>query len=184
MASMKSAHDLLTAEIKDLYSAEKQLTKAIPKMAAGARNADLKAGLKAHLEETRQQVTRLETIAGILDTKASGKVCKGMEGVIMEGAEALSEDAPPAVYDLGIIGAARRVEHYEIAGYMTAIALAEGLELTEVVTLLNESLSEEKGAEESLKSLMPDLISESEKTKSLPVASATKKAEKRMAEIA
>jgi ferritin-like metal-binding protein YciE len=160
MASVKSAEDLLAAEIKDLYSAEKQLTKALPKMIAGAKSKDLKAGLKAHLEETKQQVVRLETIAGILGGKASGKLCKGMEGVISECAEALSLDAPPAVFDLGLIAAARRVEHYEMAGYLTAIALAEGLGAPEVVKLLNESLTEENAADSSLTDLMPRLLSE------------------------
>lgn len=179
MASMKTVEDLLKAEIKDLYSAEKQLVKAIPKMAAGAKNADLKAGLKAHLEETKQQVARLETIAGLLGVKASGKLCKGMEGIVLEGAEAVSEDAPPTVRDLGIIGAARRVEHYEMAGYMHAIALAEKLGMSEVASLLNESLFEENGAEESLKSLIPRLISEVDGEEVTPPKSESKAAEKR-----
>lgn len=158
MASLKSTQDLLAAEIKDLYSAEKQLTKAIPKMIAGAISPELKAGLSAHLLETRQQVARLETIAGILEIKASGKVCKGMEGIVEEGAEALSTIAPPSLYDLGVIAAARRVEHYEIAGYMTAIALAEGLKLSEVTALLQETLSEEIAADEALESQVPELV--------------------------
>ena len=158
MASMKSANELLAAEIKDLYSAEKQLTKAIPKMIAGAKDPQLKAGLTAHLDETKQQILRLETIAGLLEIKASGKVCKGMEGIIMEGAEALTVDAPSPVFDLGIIAAARRVEHYEMAGYMTAIAIADELELSEVAGLLQETLFEEKGAEDSLQSHFAGLL--------------------------
>ena len=158
MATMKSANELLAAEIKDLYSAEKQLTKAIPKMIAGAKDPELKAGLTAHLDETKQQIVRLESIAGILEIKASGKVCKGMEGIILEGAEALTIDAPALVYDLGIIAAARRVEHYEMAGYMTAIVISEELELTEVTALLQETLFEEKGAEESLHSRFAGLV--------------------------
>lgn len=161
MATLKSATDLLAAEIKDLYSAEKQLTKAIPKMVSGAADPRLKAGLSAHLDETRQQVVRLETIAGILEIKASGKVCKGMEGIIQEGAEALSTDAPPMIKDLGIIGAARRVEHYEMAGYMTAIAIAEKLGNSEVTGLLRETLLEEKGAEESLRTLFTAVVATS-----------------------
>lgn len=158
METMKSAVDLLAAEIKDLYSAEKQLTKAIPKMIAGAKDPHLKAGLSAHLDETKQQIVRLETIAGLLEIEASGKVCKGMEGIILEGAEALSTDAPPLVHDLGIIAAARRVEHYEMAGYMTAIAISDELELSEVTALLQETLFEEKGAEESLRTHFDGLL--------------------------
>ena len=158
MATIKSPLELLAAEIKDLYSAEKQLTKAIPKMIAGAKDPQLKAGLSAHLDETKQQIVRLETIAGLLEIKASGKVCKGMEGIIMEGAEALSTDAPPLVHDLGIIAAARRVEHYEMAGYMTAVSIAEELKLSAVTALLQETLFEEKGAEESLRNHFAGLL--------------------------
>lgn len=184
MATLKSAHDLLGAEIKDLYSAEKQLTKAIPKMIAGAKNADLKSGLTAHLEETRQQITRLETIAGILEIKASGQLCKGMEGIIAEGAEALSAEAPAAVYDLGIIAAARRVEHYEMAGYMTAIALAEGLHLDEVTTLLQETLFEEKGAESSLQGQIAGLLATSSSSEAAPRKSTSTRANNGLAKTA
>lgn len=161
MASINSVQKLFEEQIKDLYSAEKQLTKAIPKMAAAAKDADLKAGLKAHLDETTQQVARLEKIAGLLNSKASGSLCKGMEGVIAEGAEALSTEAPAPLHDLGIIAAARRVEHYEMAGYMTAISLAEELGLSEVIQLLKETLSEEEDADASLEALMPRLVTES-----------------------
>jgi ferritin-like metal-binding protein YciE len=154
MASITSAHQLLESEIKDLYSAEKQLIKAIPKLIAATNCTELKAGLSAHLDETRQQVVRLESIAGLLGVKASGKVCKGMEGIVQEGAEAVSTQAPPAVYDLGIIAAARRAEHYEMAGYMTAIELSKGLQFPEVTALLQETLLEEKRAEEALQRLV------------------------------
>ncbi|MFN0102147.1 MAG: ferritin-like domain-containing protein [Bryobacteraceae bacterium] len=157
---MTTIKDLFTAEIKDLYSAEKQLIKALPKMVAGANDPELKAGLKAHLEETKEQAARLERIAEMLGTKASGKLCKGMEGLVAEGSEALSEDGTPAVLDLGIIGAACRVEHYEMAGYMCAIALAEQLGHTEAVNLLNESLAEENSAEGSLREKATALMNE------------------------
>ena len=160
MASMTKIQDLLTAEIKDLYSAEKQLIKALPKMASGAKNPDLKAAFKAHLEETKQQAERLVKIAEMLGIKASGKVCKGMEGVIEEGAEALAEAGEAVILDLGIISAACRVEHYEMAGYKSAISLAEALGHTEAVKLLNESLFEENGAEASLGQLSARLIAE------------------------
>jgi len=184
MASINSTKELLEAEIKDLYSAEKLLSKAIPKMVAGAKDEDLKAGLKAHLEETKVQITRLERIAELLDVKASGKVCKGMEGVIQEGAEALTMNGPKAVFDLGIIAAARRVEHYEMAGYMTAITLAEGLGMAEVAELLNETLIEEQNQEAELKSMMPRMISEAGEADSMPVQSAGKATQKKLSRTA
>src|SRR5271155_4867325 len=119
MSELNSVKDLLTDEIKDLYSAEKQLTKAIPKMAKGSNDPDLKQALSTHLKETEGQVARLERIAEILEIKPAGKKCVGMEGCIREGAEALAEEGEENVLDLGIIGAGTRVEHYEMAGYMT-----------------------------------------------------------------
>src|SRR3984885_9040400 len=124
MAAKKLLRNLLEDEIKDLYSAEKQLTKAIPKMAKGSNDPALKAAFTAHLAETQKQVARLEQAAELLEIKPTGKKCVGMEGCIKEGAEALGEEGEEAVLDLGVIGAAGRVEHYEMAGYMTAIALA------------------------------------------------------------
>ena len=151
MAEKGFLKDLLEDEIKDLYSAEKQLTKAIPKMAKGSNDPALQDAFKGHLKETEAQVQRLEQIAGVLEIKPSGKKCVGMEGCIKEGAEALSEDGNETVVDLGIIGAGSRVEHYEMAGYLTAISLAEQIGEKEVVSLLKKSLSEEQGAEDKLK---------------------------------
>ena len=105
MAEKKTVKDLLEDEIKDLYSAEKQLTKAIPKMAKGSHDAALAAAFKNHLKETERQVARLEEVGTLLDIKPSGKKCEGMEGVIKEGAEALAEDGDETILDLGIIGA-------------------------------------------------------------------------------
>ena len=158
MADKKSVKDLLTDEIKDLYSAEKQLTKAIPKMAKGSTDTSLKEAFKAHLEETRNQVTRLEEIAGLLAIKPTGKKCAGMEGCIKEGAEALEEKGDENVLDLGLIGAGSRVEHYEMAGYLTAISLAKRLGAADVVSLLQESLGEEQGAEKKLRSIAAGII--------------------------
>jgi ferritin-like metal-binding protein YciE len=158
MADKETLKDLLEDEIKDLYSAEKQLTKAIPKMAKGSTNPALQAAFKGHLKETEAQAKRLEEIAKILETKPGGKKCVGMEGVIKEGAEALSEDGDDTVLDLGIIGAGSRVEHYEMAGYLTAISLAERIGAKEVVTLLKQSLAEEQGAEEKLRKIAAELI--------------------------
>jgi ferritin-like metal-binding protein YciE len=158
MSDKMTVKDLLEDEIKDLYSAEKQLTKAIPKMVAGSNDASLKEALKAHLGETEQQVIRLEEVSKLLETKPTGKKCVGMEGVIQEGAEALKEEGDEAVLDLGIIGAGSRVEHYEIAGYMTAISLAEQINEREVVALLKESLAEEQAAEQKLRKIASNIL--------------------------
>ena len=159
MAEIEVLKDLLEDEIKDLYSAEKQLTKAIPKMAKGSNDPALQDAFKGHLKETEAQVQRLEEIAEILAIKPSGKKCVGMEGCIKEGAEALSEDGDETVLDLGIIGAGSRVEHYEMAGYLTAISLAEQIGEKEVVGLLKESLAEEQGAEDKLRKIAATLLS-------------------------
>jgi ferritin-like metal-binding protein YciE len=159
MADKEVLKDLLEDEIKDLYSAEKQLTKAIPKMAKGSNDPALQAAFKGHLKETETQVQRLEEIAGILEIKPSGKKCVGMEGCIKEGAEALSENGDETVLDLGIIGAGSRVEHYEMAGYLTAISLAQQIGEKEVVSLLKASLAEEQGAENKLRKIAATLLS-------------------------
>jgi len=158
MASQKTVKDLLEDEVKDLYSAEKQLTKAIPKMAKGSNDPTLKQAFKDHLKETEGQVTRLEEVAKLLEMKPTGKKCVGMEGCIQEGAEALEEEGNETILDLGIIGAGSRVEHYEMAGYMTAIALAQRLKATEVVSLLGQSLAEEEGAEQKLRKIAANLM--------------------------
>lgn len=159
MADKKVVKDLLEDEIKDLYSAERQLTKAIPKMAKGSSDPALQNAFSGHLKETETQVQRLEQIAGILEIKPSGKKCVGMEGCIKEGAEALSEDGDETVLDLGIIGAGCRVEHYEMAGYLTAISLAEQIGEKQVVSLLKASLAEERGAEDKLRKIAANLLS-------------------------
>ena len=158
MSVKKSIKDLLEDEIQDLYSAEKQLTKAIPKMAKGSSDKALQTAFQAHLKETEGQVARLEKVASILEIKPNGKKCVGMEGCIEEGAEALKEEGDEAVLDLGLIGAGSRVEHYEMAGYRTAISLAQRMGATEVVSLLQASLAEEEGAEQKLRSIAAGLL--------------------------
>jgi len=158
MADKEVLKDLLEDEIKDLYSAEKQLTKAIPKMAKGSNDPQLKAAFTGHLKETEAQVKRLEEIAQLLEIQPGGKKCVGMEGCIKEGAEALSEDGDDSVLDLGLIGAGSRVEHYEMAGYLTAISLAEQIGEKQAVTLLKQSLSEEMGAEDTLRKIAAGLL--------------------------
>jgi ferritin-like metal-binding protein YciE len=158
MSELSTIKDLLEEEIQDLYSAEKQLTKAIPKMAKGSNNEELSAAFEAHLKETEGQIGRLEQVAQLLGTKTSGKKCKGMEGVIAEGAEALDEEGDENVLDLGIIGAGSRVEHYEMAGYTTAINLATKLGNDEVVELLTASLKEEEAADEKLRTIGEQIL--------------------------
>ena len=153
MADKRTVQDLLTEEIKDLYSAEKQLTKAIPKMAKGSNDQNLRAAFSAHLKETDEQVKRLEQVAEILGISPSGKKCIGMEGCIKEGSEALQEDGNEKVLDLGLIGAGTRVEHYEMAGYMTAIALAQTMANSNIVALLRTSLAEEQAADQKLRTI-------------------------------
>ena len=158
MSELSTIKDLLEDEIKDLYSAEKQLTKAIPKMAKGSNNEELASAFTAHLKETENQVKRLEQVAKLLGTEPTGKKCHGMEGVIEEGAEALKEEGDENVLDLGIIGAGSRVEHYEIAGYTTAVSLAKQLGEDEVAELLNANLKEEEAAENKLRSIAVSIL--------------------------
>ena len=142
--------DVLLDEMRDLYSAENQLVKALPKMAKGAVDPAVKSLIKNHLEETKGQVQRLRDAFGILGKKPTGQHCDGMEGLIEEGQSALEKDEEGANMDLGICGASSRVEHYEIAGYTTAIGLAKALGLKDVVNLLNQNLAEEVAAAKAI----------------------------------
>ena len=151
--SANNLREALVEEIKDLYSAEKQLVKALPKMAKGAESDELREAFESHLDETESQVTRLERIFELLDERPRAKHCAGMAGIVEESNEILQEDMEGSVLDACIIGSAQRVEHYEISAYGTAIAWAEALGLTEVAQLLNESLEEEKAADEKLSAL-------------------------------
>jgi ferritin-like metal-binding protein YciE len=138
-------------ELKDLYSAEKQITKALPKLIRAATNGELAAALRDHLQVTEQQVARLEQIFAGLGKSPRGKKCKGMEGLLEEGAELLEEkDVDPEVLDAGIIAAAQRVEHYEIAGYGTVRAYAELLGDGQAVALLDATAKEEGEADKTL----------------------------------
>jgi len=158
MPDKNTLEDLLSDEIKDLYSAEKQLTKAIPKMAKGSSDPALSEAFRAHLKETEGQIARLEQIGQLLSMKVAGKKCVGMEGVIKEGAEVLEQEGDDSVLDLGLIGAGSRVEHYEMAGYLTAISLANRIGASEVANLLQESLVEEQAAEKKLREIAAALI--------------------------
>lgn len=149
---------LLEDQIKDLYSAETQLLKAIPKMAKRASSPELQTALQDHLEETKTQVERLEQIGESLEIKLTGKKCKAMEGLIEEGKEALEMDAPDPIVDAAIIAAAQRVEHYEMSGYGTARALAEHLGHEDVAKLLSQTLDEESAADEALTGICEEHI--------------------------
>jgi ferritin-like metal-binding protein YciE len=137
---------VLLDELRDLYSAENQLVKALPKLAKGANNPKLKQLFTAHLEETKGQVERLKQVFAALDEKPTGQHCNGMEGVIEEGKEALEKDEEGASFDAGLVGAALRTEHYEIAGYEAAIAMATTLKMPKAIRLLSANLKEELAA--------------------------------------
>jgi ferritin-like metal-binding protein YciE len=150
-------HDLFEDQIKDLYSAENQIIKALPKMAKNATNPQLRTAFERHLEETRNQVTRLEQIAEELDFSPKGKKCKGAEGLIEEGKEVMEEFEEDTL-DAGLIGAAQKVEHYEIAGYGTARTHAEMLGFTKAAKLLQQTLDEEAATDKKLTALAESII--------------------------
>jgi ferritin-like metal-binding protein YciE len=150
MKKMKSLEDLLAHELKDLYSAEKQLTKALPKMAKAATSDDLRQAFETHLEETEQQIAHLEEIFEKLDLPTRGTKCLAMEGLIEEGKEILAEDMEDMVRDAALIAAAQRVEHYEIAGYGCARTFAQQLGHEAVAQTLQEILDQEKATDEKL----------------------------------
>jgi ferritin-like metal-binding protein YciE len=153
-----SLDQLLQEELRDIYDAEKQLVKAIPKMAKAASSPELQEALNEHLATTKGQVTRLEEVFDKLGTKAKGKSCAGMKGLIEEGEEVIGQDASDELKDLAIIGAAQRVEHYEIAAYGTARTFAERLGNEEVAELLQETLTEEEEADEKLTEISQTLL--------------------------
>ena len=160
---MESLRDLYIEELKDLYSAENQIIKALPKMIKAATSPDLKAGFEEHLEQTRGQVDRLEKIFKQLDESPKGKKCKGMEGLLEEGKELMEEDAEPEVLDAGLIAAAQHVEHYEIAGYGCVRTYAELLGDKTAVKLLQETLDEEKDTDQKLTMIAKSINVEAEK---------------------
>ncbi len=141
---------LFEAELKDIYWAEKALTKAIPKMIKNATSKDLIDALENHLSETQKQVNRLEEVFNSIDKKAVAKKCEAMNGLIKEGQEIMEECEEGAMCDAGIIAAVQKIEHYEIASYGTLRQFAETLDLTEAVDLLEETLDEEKAADQKL----------------------------------
>jgi ferritin-like metal-binding protein YciE len=150
---IQSLQDLFVDELRDLYNAENQLVKALPKMAKSANSTDLQEAIEEHLEQTKGHVERLEQIFEKLELSPKGKKCLGMQGLIEEGKEVLSEDMEDNVLDAAIIAAAQRVEHYEMAGYGTARTFAKMLGQKEAARLLQETLDEESEANEKLTQL-------------------------------
>ena len=155
---MQDLQDLFVEQLRDLYNAEKQLVKALPKMAKKASDDSLKQAFTTHLEETKGHVERLEQIFESLGKRAGGKTCKAMKGLVEEGQEAMEEDATPEVLDAALIAAAQRVEHYEIAGYGTVRAYAKLLGNSEAAKLLQQTLDEEGSADKKLTKLAESTI--------------------------
>ena len=147
---LETMKGLLLDELQDLYSAETQITKALPKMAKASSASDLKQAFESHLQETEGHVQRLETIFKHLKESPKGKTCEGMKGLLKEGDERVKEGGEPEVLDAGLISAAQRVEHYEIAAYGSARTYAELLGENEIVKLLEQTLEEEKAADQKL----------------------------------
>ena len=160
----ETLNELLVECLRDIYDAEKQIVKALPKMIKAAENADLKEGLTNHLEETKEQVSRLEEAFQALGENAKSKSCKGMRGLLEEGSEVLSEEEPGLMLDLAIIAAAQKVEHYEISAYGTARTIAEKLGNQKVSKLLRKTEDEEKAADSKLNEVALELYDSEEAT--------------------
>ncbi len=156
--TISTLEDLLVDQVRDLYDAEKQLVKALPKMAKAASSDELQQAIQNHLEETKNQVSRLERVFEELDAPAKGKPCKGMKGLVEEGGEVMEEEAEEPLNDLAIIAAAQRVEHYEISAYGTARAIAEKIGQDTVASLLEETEEEEKAADSKLNEIASELM--------------------------
>ena len=158
MTKLSSLDDLLVHELQDIYNAEGQITKALPKMIKAASSPELQAAFEEHLEQTEGQIERLEQVFKLLGPPAKGKKCDGMAGLIEEGRKILEEDAEPSVKDAGIIAAAQKVEHYEIASYGCLCTYAEILGYEQVHDLLGQNLDEEETTDEKLTVLAENLI--------------------------
>jgi ferritin-like metal-binding protein YciE len=160
MATAGTLHDAFIDELRDVYNAEQQITKALPKMIKAANARELKQAFNDHLEETRHQIERLEQVFESLEEKARGKKCDGMAGIIEEGKTAMGEDFDEPTMDATLVAAAQRVEHYEMAAYGTLIAWAEAMGHGDAVSLLQENLEEEKAADQKLTKLAESGINE------------------------
>lgn len=149
----KTLHDLFLNELKDIYSAEKQLTRALPKMARAATNPELKQGIEHHLEQTKGQVERLDAVFESLDASSRGQTCEAMEGLLAEAQELMELGLEPDALDAALIAAAQKVEHYEIATYGTVCTWAKAMKHEQALNLLLETLAEEKETDEILTKL-------------------------------
>ena len=158
MASLESLDDLLQDELRDMYDAEKQLTKALPKMAKNATSEELKQAFEEHLSQTEQHVERLEQAFEQLDIPARSKKCEGMKGLIAEGQEMMSEADDDATRDAVMIASAQKIEHYEIASYGSARTWANQLGKSEVASLLEETLEEEKETDQRLTTIAESMV--------------------------
>jgi ferritin-like metal-binding protein YciE len=158
MAEPTTLRDALIDEVRDLYHAERQLVKALPRLARAATSDELREAIESHLAETENQVSRLAQVFELLDEKPRAKVCAGMAGIVEEASDLLKEGGEDAVLDAGIIAVAQRAEHYEISAYGTAAAWADAIGLTDVADLLRETLDEETAADETLSALAEDGI--------------------------
>ena len=156
----QTLRELMIEEIRDLYDAERQLVKALPKMAKGASSEELRSLIETHLGETQEQVKRLERAFEMLQEKPRGKHCAGIAGIIKEGSDLLGEDFDGAVLDAGIIAGAQRAEHYEMGAYGSVIAWAKQIGEGDIASLLEETLEEEKGADEKLSALAESSINQ------------------------
>ena len=159
---IESLEELLVEEIKDLYDAEKQITKALPKLAKAASSPDLKAAFTKHLEQTKGQIARLEEVFGHLGQKPKSKPCLAMKGLVEEGQEQTQEDAEGIIMDLMLIGAAQKVEHYEISGYGTVRTLAEAIGNDQVAALLRQTEEEEAETDKKLTAIAAQLVQEAD----------------------
>src|ERR1700753_3630006 len=156
--ALMALQEVLVDELRDMYSAENQLVLALPKLAQAADDPHLKDLFTTHLAETKEQVSRLKQVFEQLDEKPTGEHCNGMEGVIEEGSDALEKDEEGASFDSGLIGAALRTEHYEIAGYTATIAMANALGMSDVAELLTQNLQEEQAAAEKILSASQTIL--------------------------
>lgn len=156
--SLDSLKDLYVDELKDLYNAENQLVKALPKMAKKAAAPELKSAFEEHLAITKKHVERLEQIFQGLGKKPNGKTCKAMKGLVEEGQEVIEEDGDPSVLDAALIGTAQRVEHYEMAGYGVVRTFAQQMGDTKAADMLQRTLNEEGEADKKLTALAEQLI--------------------------
>jgi ferritin-like metal-binding protein YciE len=184
MAEAGTLHDAFIDELRDTYDAERQLTKALPKLAKAATNPKLREAFESHLEETQGQIERLEQVFESLDEKVRGKHCEGIAGIIDEGKSIMEEDFDDTTMDACLIAAGQRAEHYEMAAYGTLVAWAQAMDHTEAAKLLQQTLEEEKAADKKLSGLAEGGINQSaadaahdddDEERAVAVASSTRK---------